>query len=112
MRLIIQDLKHWKLKRDALRFGALTLVIAILWVSLELYWAYTRTTVSTEIEDYLVPLNPSLDLTILDTLSGRYVPPEDFEILTTSQTDQLLVGSLPTQVSSPSAGATTSGVSE
>lgn len=112
MRLLIRDLAHWKFKYDALRLGVLTLVVILLWVSIELYLAYTRTTISSDLEPYLEPLNPSLDIDLITGLSDRFVPPAEFSILTISEEDGLVSREVVVASESSELSATESGISQ
>ena len=85
MRIVIREIGHWKIKRDALNIGILTLVTVIIWVGIEVYQTYNQTTISQDIQSQLQPLNPSIDIETLDGLSDRFVPPTSFQI--TSPTD-------------------------
>lgn len=81
MRLIIRDYKHWRFKYELMRFGVLLLVVMLFWIGIELYSTY----ISTELEDdysvQIEPLNPALDLEILDQLSRRNDAPSEFSIV-------------------------------
>lgn len=102
MRLAIKDYRHWRFKYELMRFGVLLLVVILFWIGIELYSTY----ISTEVEeDYLVqikPLNPALDLDMLEDLSQRTDSPSDFAIaLPSSQPSTLLPTPKPSSSSLP-----------
>ena len=104
MRIIIQDIKHLKLKQDLLWVGTTTLVTVILWVAFAIYTAFNKSTIDPSVNKLLEPLNPSLDQVALDSLKNRFVPPEEFTILVLDKTGngQRSVPSGQTQIASSS----------
>ena len=81
MRIIIQDVKHLKIRQDLLWVGTATLVTVIMWVVYAVYATLNRSTVDPSIQKLLTPLNPSLDQEALAVLDNRFIPPENFTIL-------------------------------
>jgi hypothetical protein len=81
MRIIIQDVKHLKIKQDLLWIGTTTLVTIILWVAYAIYTAFNQSSIDPAIKKLLEPLNPSLDQTALEVVKQRFVVPDDFTIL-------------------------------
>jgi hypothetical protein len=109
MRIIIRDLKHWRTKRDALTIGILSLVVVVLWISIEVYKTYTETTVTSNVSQHLEPLSPSIDNQAIEELKNRFYPPDSFSIVTSSPdvpavTDQEEIS--PTPPSASPSGAT------
>jgi hypothetical protein len=78
MRIIIQDVKHLKLKQDLLWVGTATLVTVIFWVAFAIYTAFNKNTIDPSVQKLLTPLNPSLDQEALAVLDDRFIPPENF----------------------------------
>lgn len=78
MRIIIQDVKHLKLKQDLLWVGTATLVTVIFWVAFAIYTAFSKTSVDPSVQKLLTPLNPSLDQEALAVLDDQFIPPESF----------------------------------
>lgn len=74
MRLIIEDLKHLKLKENLLWLGTSTLVTVIIWIVFAIYSAYTKVQLDPEVQSLLKPFNPSLDQTALKLVSDQYLP--------------------------------------
>lgn len=115
MRLIIRDYKHWRFKYELMRFGVLLLVVMLFWIGIELYSTY----ISTELEDdysvQIEPLNPALDLEILDQLSRRNDAPTEFSVVLPQSTlvpaplKQIPQPSKPKASSSSALTATSSG---
>lgn len=81
MRLFIKDIKHWRFKFELMRFGILLLVVVLFWVGIELYTTYSNTTIPEDYTEEIKPLNPALDLDVLDQLERRVDAPEEFEIV-------------------------------
>lgn len=104
MRLIIRDLRHWRVKYDLLRLSILTSIVVVVWVGVEVYHSYVRSTIDAELQAYLETFNPTLDEQVLHSLQDRYVAPETFPIYGTNEetgTVEPLV--LPVETASPSA---------
>jgi hypothetical protein len=87
MRIIIQDVRHLKLKQDFLWVGTVTLVTVILWIAYAIYAAFQQSTVDPEIVKLTAPLNPTLDQTAISIIDNRYRPPTDFAILVYTDND-------------------------
>lgn len=90
MRLIIKNLKHWRVKRDALTLGILSFVVVILWIAIEVYQTYVQTTVTGDVQDQLEPLSPSIDNQALDGLKNRFSPPGSFSVIKESPDIELI----------------------
>lgn len=87
MRIIIQDIRHLKLKQDFLWVGTVTLVTVIMWITYAIYAAFQKSTVDPEITKLLTPLNSSLDQEAINIIDSRYQPPEEFTILVYADDD-------------------------
>lgn len=81
MRITLETISQLKFRRNLLIIGTLSLVSTLLWMSYSLYDVYRKDDTDPEIQQYLEPLNPSLDLDTLNSLQDRYMPPSDFTIL-------------------------------
>ncbi|MFC1653403.1 hypothetical protein ACFL1M_00975 [Patescibacteria group bacterium] len=105
MRLIIKNVSKWKARFDLMRFGVLTLVVVLFWVGIELYKTYSETTIPEDYSIQIEPLNPSLDLEMVDLLSTRVELPEEFEVVVDQdvQSDVLI----PLESSPPSTPSST-----
>jgi hypothetical protein len=110
MRIIIQDVKHYKLKQDLLWVGTATLVTVIIWVAYSIYLAFNKTTVDPEVNRLLQPLNPSLDQQTLMSLDDRFTPPDQFTpvgvVTKTYSSNQELVSDLTSPGSTSGANPT------
>lgn len=89
MRLIIKDLRHLRIKYDAYRIGILTLIVVVLWIGLEIYHAYTQTTIASELEGLLEPLDPSIDVATVEGLSERLDAPETFQVVISEDSENI-----------------------
>lgn len=81
MRLALESVRQLKFRRNLLLIGSLGLVSILIWMSYSLYDIYRKDIVDPEVDQYLKPLNPSLDLGTLESLQDRYEPPSDFSII-------------------------------
>jgi hypothetical protein len=81
MRLIIKEYKHWRFKYELMRFGILLLVVMFFWIGIELYSTYLSTEVEEDYSVQIEPLNPALDLDMLNELTRRSDAPEDFVVV-------------------------------
>ena len=81
MRVIVKDYRHWKFKLELMRFGILLLVVAVFWVGIELYTTYSSTTIPDDFTKQIDPLNPALDLEMMEELSRRTDAAEDFSVV-------------------------------
>lgn len=61
-------MKKKALNKDIILVLVTTLVTALVWVGLEVYRAYTKVEMPVGVERHLTPLDPQLDLTVLDEL--------------------------------------------
>jgi len=71
MRFIARSIKELRWRRDLYRLGLFSVVVAFIWIGLDLYRAYTQTQVPQVLKEQLVPLNPSIDLEQLERLELR-----------------------------------------
>ena len=65
-------MKRRQLDRDIIIMLLTTLIMVSTWVGFEVYRAYIKTYLPTDIEDYLKPLDPTIDKIFLDKLNLRY----------------------------------------
>lgn len=79
---MISKLYEQKIKRDLLRLAVLTVVVVIVWISLEIYRSMKQSQVGPEVKKQLSPLTPSLDLDTMESIKQRQqVLPEDWSNL-------------------------------
>lgn len=115
MRLIIRDYKHWRFKYELMRFGVLLLVVMLFWIGIELYSTYVSTELEDDFSAQIEPLNPALDLEILDQLSRRSDAPTEFSVVLPQSTSsptpqkQIVQPTKPRVGSSSALTATSSG---
>ena len=81
MRLMLQDANQFKFKQDLLWVGVSTFATVLIWIFYSIYVAFTQTTIDTEVQSMLTPINPTLDKSVLSLLEDVYYPPEDYTIL-------------------------------
>lgn len=81
MRLIIEDVRHLKLREQMLILGMTTLVTVVMWITYAIYIAYNKPQVDEEVVGLLSPLDPNLDQETLTGLEGRVAPPTEFTIV-------------------------------
>lgn len=81
MRLILHDANQFKFKQDLLWVGVSTLATVIIWIMYSIYAAFTQTTIDSEVQQMLSPINPTLDKSVLTKLEDVYYPPENYTIL-------------------------------
>ncbi|OGV93823.1 hypothetical protein A3B57_01455 [Microgenomates group bacterium RIFCSPLOWO2_01_FULL_47_10] len=108
MRFIQRDWRHWKLKFELLRFGVLLLVVALFWIGIELFSTYTTSVEPVAYQKYLEPLNPTLDLDMLENLAARTVPIDEFTPVAAPTTSPLPIPKLSRSGSASSSGETAS----
>jgi hypothetical protein len=102
MRIIIQDVKHLKIKQDLLWVGTATLATVVIWIGYAIYMAFNVTTVDPAVKKLLTPLNPSLDQQALTILDNRFIPPDNFTPIVTLGDNNHRVPN-PPRLASPSA---------
>jgi hypothetical protein len=71
---LLQRLKH---SRDLLYIVILALVVAIVWIVLSVYHSSVQTTVPANIQSLTVPLNPTINTQLIQSLSNRTVYTSD-----------------------------------
>ena len=64
-------MKKRRIARDVVVLLISTLITIAAWVGFEVYRAYTRVNLPEGVEEYLTPLEPTLDTQILDNLEKR-----------------------------------------
>ena len=108
MRLVVHDYKHLKLKQDLLWVGTSTLVTVLFWIAYAVYISFRKDYSDPTAEKLTTPLNPNLDQELLQGLTQRYSPPENFTVLTIAEDESGAVSRLPQQTGSASNSATAS----
>lgn len=101
MRIIIKDVRQWKIRFDILRFGIMSLVVVVVWAGIELYNTYSSTTIPEDYSDKIEPLNPSLDLEMLSEIESRIDAPENFSVVVETEEDEVPL-TQQTKLASPS----------
>lgn len=81
MRLIIDDVRHLKLRENLLWLGTITLVTVLIWIFYSIYAAFTKPFEDPQIAGLLKPFNPELDQEAITLLGEEVVPPADFTII-------------------------------
>lgn len=64
-------MKKRRIDRDIVVVLISTLLTLVAWVGFEVYRAYTRVQVPTDVQKYLGPLDPKLDLSALESLEKK-----------------------------------------
>jgi hypothetical protein len=57
--------------RDILLVSIFTFLTVLSWISFELLQTVKTTTVSSEVQQVITPINPKIDLSVLGTLNSR-----------------------------------------
>jgi len=65
-------MRRRQLDRDVIILLLTTLVMVSTWVGFEVYRAYIKTFLPTDIEQFLKPIDPTIDKAFLDKLNLRY----------------------------------------
>jgi len=76
-------MEEYKFGKNMLILSVMTLITVIVWVSYEVYRAYTQTTVPQIIKELMTPLNPTIDEAVMETIKEKYqIPEEELNIIT------------------------------
>jgi len=81
MKLIVNDVKHLKLKETLLWLGLSTGFTVFVWVSYSVYAALNKPTFTDEIIELSQPIDPTLNKAALDSLEQRFNPPDAFTVV-------------------------------
>lgn len=65
-------MRRRQLDRDVVILLLTTLIMVSSWVGFEVYRAYVKTYKPSDIEEFLTPVDPTIDKTFLDKLNLRY----------------------------------------
>jgi hypothetical protein len=57
--------------KDVLIISVLTFITVVVWIAADAWHAYVTSTISSSLQQTIKPLNPKLDLTVLETLKSR-----------------------------------------
>lgn len=57
--------------RTWLYISLLTLLVAILWIGVSVHSTLRKTTITPDVAEVITPLDPNLDMTVIDSLSQR-----------------------------------------
>lgn len=65
-------MRRRQLDRDIVILLLTTLLMVSTWVGFEVYRAYIKINIPTDIEEFLKPIDPTIDKVFLDKLNLRY----------------------------------------
>ena len=81
MKLQIENQKTNKAKYQLFVLATFTLSAIIVWIGYSLVSTYNKSSIEPNVKALLTPLDPSIDREIVDLLTDRFEPPEEFTIL-------------------------------
>ncbi|HUW21271.1 MAG TPA: hypothetical protein VMW41_01250 [Candidatus Bathyarchaeia archaeon] len=64
-------MKKKRISQETLNLAIITLITVLVWAGFDIYRAYTETKVKLDVRQQLNPLNPKLDIEVIDLLSGK-----------------------------------------
>lgn len=80
MKLTVEHPDSIRTRYNLFVIGTFTLAASVIWIGYSLYDTYSTSTVDPEVQDLLSPLDPSIDIEIINELETRIQPPTDFVI--------------------------------
>lgn len=77
-------MKKLQLGKDTLILAILTLITSLTWISLEVYWALTKTEIPRVLKEQISPLDPKIDWETVEELKTRnIISKEELETIVT-----------------------------
>ncbi len=66
-----------KFGKDALVLSIITLLTVLCWVGFEVYRAYTQTTIPQVIRELARPLDPNIDIALIEDIAEKHQPSDE-----------------------------------
>lgn len=98
----MQTQERFRPKKDFFIISIFTFLAVIIWVGLEVYWTWQKSTIASPTQTQMKTLNPTLQKGIFDKLNQKIGPNED-------QIKQAVNTSIPTPTIAPSQEASENG---
>lgn len=71
-------MKKRQISQQSLTLSILTLITVLCWGGFDIYRSYTKTTVKPDVRQQLTPINPKLELDVIEDLEAlRAIPREE-----------------------------------
>lgn len=81
MKLIQPNRQTEQLKSNLFFTGMLALIAVVLWIGISVYSAYSKSEPDQSIQSLLTPIDPTLDMTVIQQFQqSRVTPPQEFSI--------------------------------